>query len=251
MKYLFKHINKINKSVKKSRHIYLLLDYDGTLTPIVKKPELANLSYQTKTTLRKLTKKKKFSISIISGRSIKQLKEKIGIKNILLAGNHGLEAKGINVGATALPLKIREQLRSACKPIKGAFLEDKDITLSVHYRLVGKNDAARLAQRIKIVTGPYVRNKKIKVTKGKKVIEIRPPVAWDKGSFVEKLFRKNPGFLPVYIGDDKTDESAFNKVNRLKGFSVFVGKGFTKSNAKYYLKDTKEVLDFLSFLYSA
>ena len=98
---------------------------------------------------------------------------------------------------------------------------------------------------------PYIKHKRIKVTHGKKVLEIRPPVRWDKGSLAGYLLRikksKARKTLPIYIGDDKTDESAF-KVLRKKGITVFVGRPNAASNAEYYVKNTKEVFRFLRFL---
>ena len=128
----------------------------------------------------------------------------------------------------------------------------------MHYRLVKKSDIRKLKQLVIETVNPYIINKKIKVTHGKKVIEIRPSVDWDKGALVSYLLKKwgqstkdtAPIFLPIYIGDDKTDESAFKKLKK-KGITVYVGSKNTTSNAEYYVRNVNEVFKFLRFLDSS
>ena len=261
MKYLFRHLRKISPSITKASHIYLFLDYDGTLTPIVARPELANLPRNVKSLLLKLIRNPVISIAIISGRSIKQLKQKIKIKDIVLAGNHGLEIE-LPTLKFIHPLakkcrpslkQIKDKLIRIARPVKGTFVEDKELTLSIHFRLAKEKDIKKLKQHIYTAINPYIRHKRIKVTHGKKVLEIRPPVRWDKGSLAGYLLRikksKARKALPIYIGDDKTDESAF-RVLRKKGITVFVGRPNAASNAEYYVKNTEEVFKFLRFFNS-
>ncbi len=270
MKYLFNYSQKIFTSINRTPHIYLFLDYDGTLAPIVKKPELANLPKESKSILFKLMKNPKFSIAIISGRSIKQLKQKVRIKDIALAGNHGLEMelpsgtsrRGVKsptlkyVHPLARKIRpvtknIKHKLDIACKPIKGAFVEDKGLTLSVHYRLVKGAKIKKLKHSVIATLTPYIESKKVKITNGKKVIEVRPPIKWDKGSLVDYLLKRKKNkrrrILPIYLGDDETDESAFKRLKK-KGITIFVGGKNTVSNAEYYVRDTKEVFRFLRWL---
>ncbi|UCH11883.1 MAG: trehalose-phosphatase [Candidatus Omnitrophota bacterium] len=271
MKYLFNYSQKIFTSINRTPRIYLFLDYDGTLTPIVKKPELANLPPNVKSILLKLTKNPKFSIAIISGRSIKQLKGKVKIKDIALAGNHGLEMElpsgtAARRGVESPTLKyvhplarkirpvtknIKHKLDIACKPIKGTFIEDKGLTLSVHYRLVKGAKIKKLKHSVIATLTPYIESKKVKITNGKKVIEVRPPIKWGKGSLVDYLLKRKKNkrrrILPIYLGDDETDESAFKRLKK-KGITIFVGGKNTVSNAEYYVGDTKEVFRFLSGL---
>lgn len=259
MKYIFSHCEKLSKKINAISNIYLFLDYDGTLTSIVARPELANLLPNVKSLLRKLTRNHKFSIAIISGRSIKQLRQKVKIRGIGLVGNHGLEIESPTLKyvhplakkSISVIKDIKNRLNTACKPIKGSFIEDKGLTLSLHFRLVKKKDYPALKQSIHKVLVPYLIGKKVKITRGKKVLEIRPAVKWDKGSLVDYLLRrKKRMILPIYIGDDETDENAFKRL-RKKGITVFVGRRNTTSNAEYYVKDTKEVVVFLGLLYSS
>lgn len=262
MKPLFKHSKRILSKIKRSSHVYLFLDYDGTLTPIVSKPELANFPAKTKLLLEELLKKKNIFITVVSGRPIKQLKKKIRIKGLALAGNHGLEFTSKNFDfahpeinkSKKLIKAIANELKKACRPIMGAFLEDKGLTLSVHFRLVKEKDMPRLFGGIYGAIMPHLNKKRIKVTFGKKVIEIRPPIKWGKASLIAFLLKQKNAkqITPVYIGDDKTDEQAFQILRKRKrGITIFVGEGHVNSNAEYFVKDTKAVVRFLRLLNSA
>ncbi|MGE5197395.1 MAG: trehalose-phosphatase, partial [Deltaproteobacteria bacterium] len=133
--------------------------------------------------------------------------------------------------------------------ISGAFMEDKGLSLSLHYRLADKKQIP-LVKTIfhETVIVPLVRDK-IAIRSGKMVLEVRPPVAWDKGRVVlwllarQRFAVKDSEVLPVYIGDDVSDEDAFKALEN-KGLTVFVGAP-KASSARYYLKDSGEVVEFL------
>jgi len=235
----------------------LFLDYDGTLTPIVRTPDRAVLSREARKILKELAKKKTIKLAIISGRSLKDIRKNVKIKNIIYAGNHGLELVGPSIkytNQTSLNFriiieKIKKTLQDKLCSIKGIIIEDKGLTLSLHYRLVKKQDVSTLKTIFyEAIALPRV-EEKIHVGTGKKVFEIKPPVSWDKGKIVLWLLARQcfaiekNNILPVYIGDDTTDEDAF-KVLRNKGLTVFVGKP-RKSFAEYYLKNSIEVVELL------
>lgn len=257
MRYLFKYWDNLRKALTHS-YLMLFLDYDGTLTPIVDKPNMANLSVRSKKLLKKLSKNCGCKLAIISGRALSEIKRMIGIKNIIYVGNHGLEIYGPKIkfiNLTPLPYRailkvIKNDLNRKISLIKNAFVEDKGFSLSLHYRLVNKRDVPWLKNTFHETLRFYVVNKKIKIKTGKKVFEIRPPRLWDKGKAAlwllgqEDRLEKGKEILPIYIGDDKTDEDAF-KALKNKGLTITVGRS-TSSGAKYYLKDTKEVIMFLN-----
>ncbi len=144
MQYLFDVWDEVAHRLKSANHILLLSDYDGTLTPIVDKPELAVLPQEIKKLLRKLAKNRRYTVGIISGRALADLKSKVDLEGIIYAGNHGLEIEGFGssflepIAEEMRPfLKMLNQALSATlRGIKGAFVEDKGLTVSVHYRLV-------------------------------------------------------------------------------------------------------------------
>jgi len=257
MRYLSRVWDKVCSDVKTAGHIFLALDYDGTLTPIVKKPGLALLSKTTKKKLINISKCRRFTVGIISGRAMKDIQKKVGIKNIYYGGNHGLEIKGprmrfISPGAKRIKSLMRfleKELAKKLKHIKGAFVENKGLTLSVHYRLVQKEQVNKVKNVFHSALRPFVRRKRVRITSGKKVLEVRPQLKLDKGKAILLMLGRipgaNPRILPIYAGDDKTDESAFKVVNKKKGLSIFVGGLNRRSSAEYYLKSTKEVSTFL------
>ena len=256
MKYLFSQFSQI-KELLSDKIILLLLDYDGTLTPIVKIPSKAIIHKDTKGLLQKLSRSPSCKIGIISGRKLEDIKNIVGIDGIIYAGNHGLEIKGpkikfesqVSPRLKSIIRDIAMDMQKRLSGIKGAMIEDKGLTLSIHYRLVGKKDMPAFEKIIFEVTNPYLISDKIKVNSGKKVYEIKPPIKWDKGKIVlwllarEQFISGVKDVLPIYIGDDTTDEDAFKALKR-KGLTVFVGKP-GNSKANYYLKNTGEVVKFL------
>lgn len=258
MKYLLRRLNKI-KSLLADKSIFLFLDYDGTLTPIKTKPKYAHLTNRTKNILSTLSKTTRCKLVIISGRSLKDITRMVGLKNVIYCGNHGLEIRGPKIRFSS-PVsrkhkstiqKINHQLHSYLSPIKGVLIENKRLSLSIHYRLVSPENRLLIKNIIGRITAPYLSRNEINIRAGKMVLEIRPPVNWDKGKAVLWLlhnmpFSKNTSVLPAYIGDDSTDEDAF-KILKKSGLTVFVGRP-KKTNAQYYVKDTSEVLNFLRLI---
>lgn len=256
MDYLFASWEKIKERLE-DKYIFIFLDYDGTLTPIVDRPKKAVISTRVKGLLRKLSNSSRLKLALISGRALKDIKNKIGVRNIIYSGNHGLEIEGpkIKFEATvsfrykAILKRIKDDLKKKLVPIKGAFVEDKGLSLSLHYRLVVKENIPQVETIFHETVILYLLRDKIKIKAGKKVLEVRPPSEWDKGRVVlwllgRQIFAlKEKALVPIYIGDDKTDEDAF-KALKGKGLTVFVGKP-KPSDAQYYLKDTSEVMEFL------
>ncbi len=256
MNHLFFQLNKL-KSVLKDKFIFLFLDYDGTLTPIVESPDKAIISRKTMEILRGLSKNPHCKVAIISGRALKDIKNKIGLEGIIYAGNHGLEINDpkikfktpVSMRYMAILKKIKTILKKKLSKIRGVIVEDKGLTLSVHYRLVDKKDVWLVKTIFHETLAYYIVSNKIKIRPGKKVLEIRPPLEWDKGKIVlwlltrlKFVFGKEP-CVPIYIGDDTTDEDAFRALKNT-GLTVFVGDP-GNPHAKYYLRNTQEVTEFL------
>jgi trehalose 6-phosphate phosphatase len=262
MRYLFDVWDEVAHRLKSANHILLLSDYDGTLTPIVDKPELAVLPQEIKKLLRRLAKNHRYTLGIISGRALADLKSKVDLEGIIYAGNHGLEIEGFGssflepIAEEMRPfLKMLNQALSATfRGIKGVFVEDKGLTLSVHYRSVGHSDEIIVKDAFSKVTDPLNVMGKIMITQGKKVYEIRPPIDWDKGKAIAWLMAKCKEFkgrgraLPIYLGDDLTDEDGFKAIERNDGISIFVGEESLQSAARYFLKSPEEVTKFLKML---
>jgi len=243
-----------------NKNIILFLDYDGTLTAIAPSPSEAVLSEENKELIEQLAKIPLFQVVIISGRSLQDIKQMVGIDGVIYIGNHGWEIDGssmhfeslIPVQFSSMLSRIKYELITQLADIPGAFVEDKGMTLSVHYRMVGKNKEALVRRIFDYICLPYSKQNMIKVYEGKKVLELRPPVEWDKGKAALWLLRKQEilkgksKVLPIYLGDDTTDEDAFRALKN-KGITVFVGKP-KNSTAQYFLAGPQEVTDFLKYM---
>ena len=207
--------------------LLLLLDYDGTLSPIVSRPELAKLPEETKKLLIRLNALPDVQIGIISGRNLNNVRELVGIDNITYAGNHGMEilhpdgstfTKSIPEESKAKIPGLNEALeKEVCK--HGAWIEHKGLILTWHYRAVPVDVRASLVKRATEIIKSYGFN----AAGGHCVLEARPPVKWDKGRASIYILRTLYGVdwlervRIIYAGDDKTDEDA---MVALKGIAV-------------------------------
>ncbi|MDP2940098.1 MAG: trehalose-phosphatase [Candidatus Omnitrophota bacterium] len=259
MRYLFENWDKIRKDLN-NKFIALFFDYDGTLTPIVETPDKAILPSETKKLLKRLINNPKCKIAIISGRALSDLKRLVGIEGVIYTGNHGLEIEGpkikfespVSLRYKRILQNIKDDLNAKLSAIKGTFIEDKGLSLSIHYRLVDRNQIPQVKTIFHGATIVYTVRDKIKIKPGKKVFEIRPSVEWDKGKVVLWLLARwkfslgDKDILPIYLGDDVTDEDAFKALKK-KGLTIFVGEQ-TNSEAQYYLKTTEEVTEFLRLI---
>lgn len=251
----------VARRLRSAEHVLLLSDYDGTLTPIVERPELAELPPQTREVLERLVRRHNLTVGIISGRALGDLKARLGLEGIVYAGNHGLEMEGPGLWfVNPLAEEIRPLLRllhlallQALSALRGVLVEDKGLTLSVHYRQVDSGRVAEVKSALESVVSPSRAGDRVRVMSGKKVYEVRPAVDWDKGKAIELLLgkysrgrRTRP--LLLYLGDDLTDEDGFRAVNRHDGISVFVGKEEIASAARYCLRSSQEVHELLGLL---
>ena len=252
-----KHIFSDQAEVKRrliDKFIFLFLDYDGTLARIADRPEQADLPAQTRELLKELRDYARCKIAIISGRGLEDIKGRIGLEGIIYAGNHGLEIEGpkikfkspVSSSYIRLSREIKDNLERKISRVPGAFIEDKGLTLSLHYRQADKRDIPFLKAGLDEVVRAYSAKDKIRVKAGKMVFEVRPPVRWDKGKVVLWLLarqrfalKEKVEVVPLYIGDDVTDEDAFRALGD-KGITVRVGE-LEDSRAEYYLKNTDEV----------
>jgi trehalose-phosphatase len=262
VKHLFRSWESFTSDVRAASYLLLLSDYDGTLTPIVSRPDEAKLSPGARKKLHALAAKPGCGVGIISGRSLSEVRALVGVEEIYYAGNHGLEIEGphfqfIHPVAKAARSEIQalgRQLSSTLADIQGVIVEDKGLSLSVHYRLVKQEQEDLVAELVRQVTSPWLIERKVRVTAGKKVWEVRPPIDWHKGEAVETVrsqisLQLNLGqLLTIYLGDDATDEDAFRIIHRPQGWSIFVGQENAASHADYFLSSTTEVMTFLSRL---
>ena len=230
----------------------VFLDYDGTLAPIVDYPALAYMSEEMRSLVHELSKW--CPTTIVSGRSVDTLQKFVRLKNIYYVGSHGLDIVG--PAPSGLKRDAGEDVSSvidlahfallrAVDEIQGATVEHAGYTISVHYRLVDYQDIELVEAAVYGVIMDYP---DLQITAGKMVYEVRPRLDWDKGKAVlwllEALDLNKPEVVPLYLGDDTTDEDAF-WVLRNVGIGILGSDTPKETFASYSLKDTIGVQQFL------
>jgi alpha,alpha-trehalase len=235
----------------------VFLDYDGTLTPIVEHPDLAVLAADTRTILEALAEHT--TVAILSGRDVADVVDKIGVGGIYYAGSHGFDIRapsGDSVGGDLarfdafLPeLDAAEaELRAALADVPGSNIERKRFAIAVHYRQVPEQHHQVVAATVERIAPSHP---SLRVAGGKMIFELRPDIEWDKGTALDWLLGEmgldRPDVLPIYIGDDVTDEDAFRALLE-RGIGIVVGREDRTSLATYALDDTDEVREFLGEL---
>ena len=229
------------------KKLVFFLDYDGTLTPIVQRPELAVISQEMKETLNRLSGK--YTTAIVSGRMREDVQKLVGIKGLFYSGSHGFDILGPGISMVeprakeAVPLitEIVKHLSKELSTIPGILIEEKEFSVAVHYRLVEGQHIPRIRDLVdKIVES----NRSLRLVSGKKVFEILPKIDWDKGRAVRWIMQALGidwfDASVVYIGDDTTDEDAFRMV-RTRGIGILVSDRPKESAADFQLSSTEEV----------
>lgn len=236
------------------RRLALFLDYDGTLTPIVQRPENAVLGEPTRILLRALARR--FPLAVVSGRDLADVRARVGVARVYCAGSHGFEIEGPRVRhqhplakAAVAPLRAAaEEIARDTARIPGVQLEPKRFALAVHYRRAAEKDVAAVRAAVERARR---RHPKLRLAGGKKVFELLPALDWDKGRAVLWLLRAlrldRDDVLPLYIGDDLTDEDAFHALAQ-RGIGIAVQHSRRPTAARFALRNPREVRAFLAGL---
>jgi trehalose-phosphatase len=228
----------------------IFLDYDGTLTPIVSHPEEAVLSDSMRQTLKDLASR--VPVAILSGRDLADVRERVGIENIVYAGSHGFDIAGPRglrrqMANEFLPKldTAEKKLQEALNGISGARVERKRFSIATHYRNVKEHDVPRVKQAVGEVAW---RHRELRKMTGKKVYELQPDIDWDKGKAVlwllEAMGPEPREIFPIYIGDDRTDEDAFRTLQQ-RGVGIVVSEQDCHTTARYLLRSPVQVEHFL------
>lgn len=269
---MFDHIVE----VAKGKQIIMFLDYDGTLSPIVEDPESAFMSEAMRNAVRSLASY--FPTAIISGRCREKVFEFVGLAELYYAGSHGMDIMGPAEGSNGIKAsgekavngkgnevvlfqpaseykstmdEVFNILEEIVRKVNGAKIEHNKFCISVHFRCVEEEDWAVLAEEVQVVMHSFP---SLCLTQGRKVLEIRPSIAWDKGKALEFLLNAlgvggRADTFPIYIGDDRTDEDAFKVLNKQNhGLGILVSNAAKETNALSSLRDPSEVLEFLQCL---
>lgn len=256
--------------------VFVFLDYDGTLSPIVEDPERAYMSDEMRAAVKEIATL--LPTAIITGRRRDKVYEFVQLPELYYAGSHGMDIMGPAEGSNGFKAhgtktldeegnevvlfqpasdfmlimdEIFKLLEEKASKVPGAKVEHNKFCVSVHFRCVKEENWLPLAEQVNHVIKPYPN---LYLTQGRKVLEIRPSISWNKGKALDFLIRtlgfgnRNDAF-PIYIGDDKTDEDAFKVVARRKhGLAILVSDVVKDTNAVCSLRNPSEVLEFLQRL---
>jgi trehalose 6-phosphate phosphatase len=240
----------------------VFLDYDGTLTPIVDRPDDAVISESMRDAVRGLAGR--CTVCVVSGRDRPVVQELMGVDDLVVAGSHGFdiwspEGGAIEhqaaAGSEELLERVTARLRDELDSIDGALVEPKKASVAAHYRLVSEEERPAVEAVVERLLADHA--EELKVTPGKMVYELQPKLDWDKGKAVlyllDALDLERNDVVPFYVGDDITDEHAFEALSG-RGIGVFVGRaddpevrGRTTA-ADFVLDSTEEVERFLDTL---
>lgn len=249
-------MERLGRELAAGAGLVLILDYDGTLTPIVPSPHAASLAPTHREMLRRLAENPRARLAILSGRSLRDIKARVGLGNVVYGGCHGLEIEGAGFRfrhpvARARRTSVGTAARLLARQLDrfpGVFLERKGLAVSLHYRRVPwqrRSDLFTLGARVeRRVPG-------LTILPGKNVVEFVPRVIWGKGEaalWIASRFARSlrpRRVLTLYAGDDATDAAAFAA---LKGRGVTVRVGAGRGRADYAVKNVRGMYALLRWI---
>lgn len=240
--------------------LVVMLDVDGTLSPIASRPQDALVPAETRRAVAALATRSGVQVVLVSGRAAHDARRIVSVANVWVIGNHGYEVLSPEGEEIANPdmLIHRETVGQAARrlatqvaPVNGVIFEDKGWTLSIHYRLADPAVLPRLRATVEAIAHPLG----LHVTEGKMVLEVRPPARVDKGTAVVALALRLGGLSEngacVFLGDDRTDEDAFRAL-RLRSAEAVTARVTSDSPlptaAEFSIQDPSEVQEFLTWL---
>lgn len=250
------NLGQIADCLKRHRHHFLFFDFDGTLVPIMERPSECWLDGKSRRLLSELKSHPQVTVGIISGRKLSDVRERVGVQDIIYAGNHGLEIEGPRFSfrepasdATRHELStLVNRLRDELQFTPDAWIEHKRLTASVHFRQVAPVAIPHVLEVVQQVTEPAVQENRFILRQGKQVVEIRPNVEWDKSKAIAWIVNhttyEKDSFI-MFFGDDDTDEDVF--VDRQQNITVCVGKKAITA-AEFSLENQAEMPNILSWL---
>ncbi|QLL08445.1 trehalose-phosphatase [Mycobacterium vicinigordonae] len=231
----------------------VFFDFDGTLSEIVNDPDAARPAHGVPEALQKLAAR--CPVAILSGRDLADVSKRVGLPGIWYAGSHGFELTAPDGthhqnedAAAAIPVleQAAAELRGRLSSIPGVVVEHKRFGVAVHYRNAARDRVGEVSAAVRTAG----RRDALRVTTGREVIELRPDLDWDKGKtlrwVIEHLGPGSESLLPIYLGDDITDEDAFDAI-REDGVPIMVrhsDDGDRATAAEYTLESPAAVAEF-------
>ena len=254
MKYLPKSFSSIKKRATAGAGVLLLFDFDGTIAPIVGDPLKAEMLPHWRDWLVALMRKNNIEVGVVTGRAQPDAKDRVRIDRMLIASDHGYEIwrghkKLFSIGSefTAKMKKLGAAVYKKFGSIPGVSIEQKDYSVALHYRHVDVKKQNWLVKEYMEMIRPILKEQNLELMKAKKLFEVRPKKFWDKGKSSKWIWENiAPRYLPVYFGDDTTDEDAFRELKKV-GITIRVGLK-KSSNAEYYVRKIDDAAPLVKWL---
>ncbi len=246
--HLFVWWERVARRLRRSKRVVVFLDFDGTLVRVAPLPRSVRLEDAARESLRKLAGRRNATVAVISGRQRAELQDLIGIRNVRYLGLYGWENRANRKAPFRVRLALVHTLIDLLARLPGypeVWIEPKRNTFSVHL----KGASSETQRRMRVLVSERVRPQRgiLQAMQNLRDVEVAPLSIGDKGAAVRK-FLAMPGMrgaLPIYFGDDFSDEPAFAAVR--KGISILVGRR-RATRARYSLRGPAEVAEALSRL---
>jgi len=247
---IWPRLRSLQRRIAEAARLFLFLDFDGTLAPIVPTPASATMPSDLANILHSLCTRPEVVVAVISGRALVDLVTKVSLP-VVYVGNHGLEIRGMGLEyAAPIHPEAGVQLSDCCDVLRGglerfpgAWIEYKQRTASLHVRQLARFQLPAVEDLVRSTMANYP---KLQLRHGKEVFEIRPNIAWNKGCAARWILHQMEGNETgaICIGDDSTDEDMFCELNN--AITIRIGTE-SDSSAQYWMAGA-DVAGFLSFL---
>ena len=244
--HLFAQWDRIARRIRRNQRVVMFLDFDGTLVRVAPLPDNVRLEDAMRDVLRKLATRRNVTLAVISGRQRAELQRYVGIRNVKYMGLYGWESNGNQ----KVPFPVRVELAHTLVELlrelpsyPGVWIEPKRNSFSVHLKGASAETQRQVRKRVSSRVKPL--RETLRVMTNLRDVEVAPVLIGDKGAAVRKFLDQPAmrGALPIYFGDDFSDEPAFTAVR--KGISILVGKR-RATRAQFCLRGPTEVATALS-----
>jgi trehalose 6-phosphate phosphatase len=235
--------------------LLLCLEFDGTLAVPGETPDEATIRPEMRAAVAELHSRPSVTVAVTSGRPLDDVRTRVDLPGVTYAGNHGLELRTEGVrNVHPVAETYRPDVDHVCEELRDDFADEANVavehrgqTLAVHHRRVPDSRVPAVWKAVARAVGEFASGT-LAVREGDGEVEVRPAVAWDRGSVVSSLLDERAACLPVFVGDARTDEAGFRAVER-DGVGVRVGDAEERATAATeFVRDADEATALVEWL---